>query len=128
MGETLGAHVRRLRLERAAMALRGSATSVTDAAFEAGYESVEAFSRAYRAAFSAAPSDHRRCGARSPLAPVPSGVHFSRDGVVNRLQLNPGGIGLMNIREETLAEKRLLAMPHGGPYGANGATFERLMA
>lgn len=34
----------------------------------------------------------------------------------------------MNIREETLAEKRLLAMPHGGPYGANGATFERLMA
>lgn len=95
MGETLGALVRRLRLERAAMALRGSATSVTDAAFEAGYESVEA---------------------------------FSRDGVVNRLQLNPGGIGLMNIREETLAEKRLLAMPHGGPYGANGATFERLMA
>ena len=98
------------------MALRGSAMSVTDAAFEAGYESVEAFSRAYRAAFNVAPSDHRRRGAWSPLAPAPSGVHFSRDGIVNRLQLTPEGIGLMNIREETLTEKRLLAMPHSGPY------------
>ena len=34
----------------------------------------------------------------------------------------------MNIREETLAEKRLLAMPHAGPYEAIGATFERLMS
>jgi AraC family transcriptional regulator len=128
MGETLGAHVRRLRLERAAMVLRGSAMSVTDAAFEAGYESVEAFSRAYRTAFGAAPSDHRRCGAWSPLAPAPSGVHFSRDGVVSRLRLNQEGTGLMNIREETLAAKRLLAMPHSGAYEAIGATFERLMA
>jgi AraC family transcriptional regulator len=88
MGETLGAHIRRLRLERAAIAPRDSATNVTETAFEAGYESVEAFSRAYRAAFGAAPSDHRQNGAWSPLLTAPSGVHFGRDGVVNRLQLD----------------------------------------
>jgi AraC family transcriptional regulator len=59
-GEPPVAMRRRVMLERAAWQIRRG-TSVTDAAFEAGYESVEGFGRAFARAFghnpSALPSD-----------------------------------------------------------------------
>ena len=54
-GEPPVAMKRRVMLERAAWQLRQGA-SVTDTAFEAGYESVEGFSRAFTRAFGHAPS------------------------------------------------------------------------
>ena len=56
VGESPGEFLRRLRLERAARALQ-SRERVTEVAFDAGYESLEAFSRAFRAAFGCAPSE-----------------------------------------------------------------------
>lgn len=62
---------RRVLLERAAWQLR-SGTSVTDTAFDAGYESVEGFARAFARAFGQPPS--------APVAghwlPAPNGIHF----------------------------------------------------
>jgi len=62
---------RRVMLERAAWRLRRG-TSVTDAAWEAGYESVEGFGRAFARAFGHPPS--------TPVAdhwlPAPNGIHF----------------------------------------------------
>lgn len=58
-GETLGQHVRRLRLERAALLLRHSDRGVTDVALAVGYESPAAFSRAFERHFSASPSQWR---------------------------------------------------------------------
>jgi AraC-like DNA-binding protein len=56
--ETPAALRRRLLLERAAWhLLRG--TSVTDAAFDAGYSATEAFARAFRRAFGSVPSAFR---------------------------------------------------------------------
>src|SRR5687768_6412389 len=51
VGEPVHEHVRRLRLERAAMRLRGTDISVTELAFEAGYETLESFIRAFRSLF-----------------------------------------------------------------------------
>src|SRR5215472_3236937 len=45
LGESLGSHIRRLRLERAACRLKLSQMQVVQIAFEAGYETHEAFSR-----------------------------------------------------------------------------------
>src|SRR5438876_1205443 len=59
MGETPGAFRRRLLLERAAYELAQSPLDVTNIAFNAGYDSLEGFSRAFHRAFSVAPSRFR---------------------------------------------------------------------
>ena len=48
VGESVKSHIRRLRLERAAMRLKQSEMAVTAIAFEAGYETHESFTRAFR--------------------------------------------------------------------------------
>ena len=60
VGETVKAYVKRLRLERAAFALNYTERTVTDVALDAGYETHEAFTRAFRARFGCAPRDFRR--------------------------------------------------------------------
>ncbi len=70
-GEAPVAMRRRVMLERAAWQLRRG-TSVTDAAWEAGYESVEGFSRAFNRAFGHPPS----APADSHWLPAPNGIHF----------------------------------------------------
>jgi AraC family transcriptional regulator len=72
-GEPPVAMRRRVMLERAAWQLRQGA-SVTDAAFAAGYESVEGFSRAFARAFGHQPSAAH--GAGSHWLPAPNGIHF----------------------------------------------------
>lgn len=73
-GEPPVAMRRRVLLERAAWQLaRG--TSVTDAAWAAGYESVEGFSRAFSAAFGRSPSTPPGPGEGGWL-PAPNGIHF----------------------------------------------------
>jgi AraC family transcriptional regulator len=62
---------RRVMLERAAWQIR-QGSSVTDAAWAAGYESVEGFSRAFTRAFGHPPS--RRAGTH--WLPAPNGIHF----------------------------------------------------
>lgn len=62
---------RRVLLERAAWQLR-QGSSVADAAWAAGYDSVDGFSRAYSRAFGHPPS---RPAARHWL-PAPNGIHF----------------------------------------------------
>lgn len=70
-GEPPVALRRRVLLERAAWQLRRG-SSVTDAAFAAGYESVEGFARAYARAFGHPPSEP----AASHWLPAPNGIHF----------------------------------------------------
>lgn len=59
LGETVMQHVRRLRLERAARRLRSSEERIVNLALEAGYESHEAFTRAFSERFGVTPSDYR---------------------------------------------------------------------
>jgi AraC family transcriptional regulator len=75
-GEPPVAMRRRVMLERAAWQLRQGA-SVTDAAFGAGYESVEGFSRAFARAYGHLPSQRDDAvGSRSTWLPAPNGIHF----------------------------------------------------
>ncbi len=76
-GEAPVAMRRRVALERAAWQLARGAT-VTDAAFGAGYESVEGFSRAFARAYGHPPSAvpaGSAAGAAHWL-PAPNGIHF----------------------------------------------------
>jgi AraC-like DNA-binding protein len=71
-GEPPVAMRRRVMLERAAWQL-AHGTSVTDAAWAAGYESVEGFSRAFARAFGRSPSTPTT---GSHWLPGPNGIHF----------------------------------------------------
>lgn len=72
-GEPPVAMRRRVMLERAAWQLR-QGTSVTEAAFAAGYESVEGFSRAFTRAYGRLPSEAGVAG--DTWLPAPNGIHF----------------------------------------------------
>ncbi len=64
-GETLNSHVRRVRLERAALLMKASPRKrITDVALEAGFAGTAEFSRAFRNHFDRSPSSWDR---RSPL-------------------------------------------------------------
>ena len=76
VAETPAAMRRRLLLERAAWTLANTAQSVTDIALDAGYGSLEAFTRAFRKAYSTSPSLYRRIGANRFWLPSPNGIHF----------------------------------------------------
>ena len=81
-GEPPVAMRRRVMLERAAWQLRAG-TSVTDAAWEAGYESIEGFSRAFARAFGHPPSARpRRTGCRRPTGST--STHPCRCGCTRR--------------------------------------------
>src|SRR6266853_3843414 len=60
VGESVMEYVRRLRLEQAAQKLRFSDSPVIDVALDAGYESHEAFTRAFSARFGLSPSSFRK--------------------------------------------------------------------
>jgi len=79
MAESPGAFRRRLLLERAAWQLAEEGSSVTRAAFDAGYLSVEGFSRAFARAFGLTPSRYRRDG-RTRRVHAANGVHFHPPG------------------------------------------------
>src|SRR5215510_12521255 len=61
-GEGVMEHVRRLRLERAAHRLQFTEEPIVRLAFDAGFETHEAFSRAFKNMFGISPSEFR--GAR----------------------------------------------------------------
>jgi AraC family transcriptional regulator len=60
IGETPGAHQRRLRLDRGAWLLLTSRATILEIALETGWESHETFIRAFRARFGVTPSSCRK--------------------------------------------------------------------
>ncbi|AOD20473.1 helix-turn-helix transcriptional regulator [Rhodococcus sp. D-6] len=125
-GESPVALRRRVMLERAAWQLRHG-SSVTDAAFAAGYDSVEGFARAFVRAYGYPPSEAARVlgtGRRDPGAPAPvdhwlpapNGVHFhpptnlwvEEDGERSTAPDYPAAEVLAQMVQHDLADTRYL--------------------
>lgn len=64
LGESVGRYINRRRLYNASKKLIHSDQRVIDIALDCGFESPEAFSRAFKAAFGSSPIDYRRAGLR----------------------------------------------------------------
>ena len=77
VGESVKEHVRRLRLERSAQRLKLSSQPVTAIALDAGYETHESFTRAFRAMSGQPPSEYRENHRPLEMQPAPSGIHYT---------------------------------------------------
>lgn len=113
VGEAPGEIGRRLRLERAADALRMTRRDVTEIAFDAGYGSLEGFSRAFRRAYGLAPTHYRKQSAPTPSLPSLNHVHY--DPQTRGLRVtSPTGEPTMDLTDRLLdndywTKKHLLA-------------------
>jgi AraC family transcriptional regulator len=128
MGETVADHIRRIRLERAALRLTGGRHSVTEAAFDAGYETVESFSRAFKKMFGCPPSKYRARHWQMMQDRFPGLIHYSPDTAHrpfspdNRKETN------MEVRMETVPPMRVAFIRKTGPYNQCEEAWARLCA
>jgi AraC family transcriptional regulator len=144
VGETPLELHRRLRLERAAFQLATSEVAVTQIAFDAGYETHEAFTRAFQKAHAVSPSTFRR-RMRTPGGACPAGERFELAARCGVHFVPPGADGapaapraptwhlstgesFMNVEIVTMPEIYLATLRHVGPYHRISEAFARLGA
>jgi AraC family transcriptional regulator len=124
IGETVGQHLRRLRLERAAESLRTGRRPITAIALDAGYESHAAFTKAFRQSYGISPSEWRQAGPMrtakaAMLAITQTGVYQPHNGGT------PGGKERTMFQEiRMLAPRRIVFVEH--PFaGSDGQAGPR---
>jgi AraC family transcriptional regulator len=126
VGESLKEHVRRLRLERAAMRLKHTEKSVLEIALEAGYETHEAFTRAFSALCGCSPRRFR--SNKSVLLKTnQSAVHYHNGDAVENINLEIGD-QTMNVEIKKLKPMRVAFVRHVGPYNEVRAAWDKLCA
>lgn len=112
VGEGVAEYVRRVRLEAAAIALRATSTSVTNVAFDAGYGSHEAFTRAFRRQFGISPSDFRSGHLAKLETKEPTMTSETKE---------------REVRTEKHPARQVAFLRHTGPYNECGPTFQKMM-
>lgn len=118
-GEGVMACLRRLRLARAAHALAYGGRSVTALALDAGFESPEAFARAFRTAYGASPSAWRGiCRDKGH----PSGILDFLPPIKERRDME------LTVTVKTLPPLRVVCVRHVGPYDQCEAAWSKLCA
>ncbi len=127
VGESVKEYVRRLRLERAASRLKLGAAPVTSIALDAGYETHEAFTRAFRSTFGVAPSRYR--AAKQPVAVSQwrSGLHYLPGRAPGTFRTFGSGGTKMQVAIKSVRAMRVAFLRHVGPYSEVGATWDRLL-
>ena len=102
-GERVMSYVKRLKMERAAHALIRSKKSITHIAFEAGYESLEAFIRAFQKFCHCTPRQYRKYKQSDSARPQMIKTNNIRKVV-------------MKVEIKQLPAMRIAYVRHTGPY------------
>jgi AraC family transcriptional regulator len=135
LGETPLELHRRLRLERAAWRLLEEETAVTTIAVDAGYDTHEAFTRAFRARYANSPSEFRRHGGEACAGrerayqceiAARSGIHFSTQPATALVVHFLKGENTMNVEKKQMPAMRLATLRHTGSYHRISEAFARL--
>lgn len=121
VGESLGEHIRRLRLEWSAHLLICTDRPVTDIAFECGYETLESYSRAFKGMFQDPPSKFRERYS-DPNQRLPRFTGSLKTG------LKKPDTSTIEVTLEKFPKTRVAYMRHQGSYFECGATWEKLCA
>lgn len=111
-GYTLAETVRRQRAHRAACWLLQTDLPIDRIAEKSGYNSIRSFSRVFTEYFEMSPAAFRKHGALRVLA----------------MSQFEGNSAMYDIEITKTPSRRLVGMPHKGPYLEIGGTFEKLRA
>lgn len=125
VGENLKGHIRRLRLERAAYKLSYTDMSVMDIALDAGFESPETFSRAFKKQFRIPPSWFRKKSRRMINPEGDSRIHYRPDQGLNGFAMDNSQSGY-EVEIRTREETQVAFIRHVGSYYAVGLAWEKL--
>ena len=118
-GESVAAYRRRIVLQRAAYRLSYRQTSVTELALSSGYDSVDAFSRAFRSMFGMSPTAYRKSGGAPALTALQgTGLPLFYTSIL--------GVAPMDVQIKTFPPTLTLATRHTGPYMDCGRAWEHL--
>ena len=109
-GETVREYSRRLRLERAAVVLKEREDGILAIALDSGFESHEAFTRAFKKHFGVTPSDYR-AGSKPDI----------------RTPEQPERGRAMDITIRTRESSRIACVRHVGPYTETTGAWQALM-
>lgn len=126
VGESVKEHIRRLRLERAASRLKLGEASVIQIALEAGYESHEAFTRAFRSNFRLSPTEFRRRKRLPGQLKAASGIHYDEQHRLVRFRTAQLAAEPMNVTIKRIEPLRVAFVRHVGPYHQVGKAWETL--
>ena len=127
VGESVKSYVRRLRLERAANRLVFGDRPVVEIALDAGYETHESFTRAFRSKFGQTPTEHRR---NHRMRWHEAGPFTSRPDLDRRLKAHrcQRGESAMKVRVVKYPRTRVAYIRHVGPYQEVAPTWQKLCA
>lgn len=134
VGETPLELHRRLRLERAAWRLLNEETSVTTIALAAGYDTHEAFTRAFNTYYGCSPSEARKqrgAPASECMRPFQieiaarSGLHYPEATVLVLAKPHRGDSNMI-VSIENRPELRVACVRHVGSYSRISEAFARL--
>jgi AraC family transcriptional regulator len=109
-GESLEACLRRLRLERASSELRQTDARVIDVALDSGYESPEAFAKAFKKAYGLTPSAAMRLERWEGKLPSAAGIHYDPAGGERWFFIRPDGEGFMETKIVEMPPRRLFGI------------------
>lgn len=116
VGEPLSGYGRRLRLERAARHLKTSQKPIGKVAISAGFDTHEAFTRAFRQMFGVSPSAYR--DAHVLMLESPSHTHFVEGYETPKY--------LSTVDVKNVPTTRLFFLRHVGGYDEVNAAWQRL--
>ena len=105
-GETVKQCMRRLRLEKAAFEVAQGSGRITDIALEAGFETLEAFLKAFRRAHGISPGGIRRLGVWEGTIAVPSNLHYAPGQPRQHFFIADQGDTRMDVKITTLSPLR----------------------
>ncbi len=128
VGEPVAAHVRRLRLERAALRLKVRERSLIDLALEAGYESHEAFTRAFIRLFGMSPSAFRDTHAIDGRVSEFSTSESASPGEALTFLPTDSHMTQRTIEIREMPATRVAFLRHTGPYNGVAPTWGKLCA
>ncbi len=124
-GESLLEYRRRLLLERAAHSLLYKVRSVTELAFEAGYETPETFTRAFSKLYGVPPGEYRR-KLRAAMRHRLEAIEVKSKLFILSLSIDEGGRKDMEVKIEKHDPIRVAFIRHTGPYDTSGKVWQAL--
>ena len=115
-GESVQACIRRLRMERAMALLRNTDRSVTAIALDSGYETSEAFSKAFKTLYGLTPTEARRSPSWDGFIYSKAGLHYDERKKSHWFYLSSKGDDSVETKIIAFPDKRTVGVQNIGDY------------